>query len=180
MCLAICLPGWSRLCVHAFPHIRVWTCVPVPKPVSSRVIGVITLCVCAHIFWSGSAVLPCVCIRVSEQVEMGPPVLCVMIPWPLFMASMMETEIYVVVVLVLAPLSPPWRWRGSEICSQCSCLDSGLGLSLAPCPGPCPHHLPTTVPFLSSLPRPCLLSLAILSHLPNPLVLASKPTCASS
>ena len=65
-------PGLVCICVYVFPHIRVWICVQVLL----CVICVITpSCLCTRL-WSGPAILPCVCICVSEQVEMGAPVLC--------------------------------------------------------------------------------------------------------
>lgn len=58
----------------------------------------------------------------------------------------METEIYVVVALVLAPQSPPWRWRGLEICPPV--LLPGLRPGASPwLPAQTLSPLPTHCPF---------------------------------
>lgn len=109
-------PGLVCICAYVFPHIRVWICVPVCKPVSSCVSPVwLHPRVCAHISGLGQQSCP-VYVSVCLSRWRRGPLFCVVIPWPLFMAWMMETDIYVVVALVLAPQSPPWRWRGLEIC----------------------------------------------------------------
>ena len=168
-------PGLVCICVYVFPHIRVWICVQVLL----CVICVITpSCLCTRL-WSGPAILPCVCICVSEQVEMGAPVLC---HDPMATVCGLddgnrnlcgcdsgpgpsESTLEVERPGNLSPSAPAWT--------------QAWGLSLAPCPDPVPTSYSL---FLFCLLCPTSVSCAwpFFPTFPNPLILASKPTCISS
>lgn len=109
---------------------------------------------------------------------MGAPVLC-HDPMATFVAWMMETEIYVVVALVLAPESTLEVERPGNLSPSAPAWTQAWGLSLAPCPDPVPTSYSL---FLFHLLCPTSVSCAwpFFPTFPNPLILASKPTCISS
>lgn len=161
------------------PHPCVDLCPGTQACVLSCVIGVITpLCLRTHL-WSGSAILPCVCICVSEQVEMGPPVLC-HDPMATFHglndgnrdlcgcgsgSGPSESTLEVERPGNLSPSAPAWT--------------QAWGLSLAACPDPVPTAYSLSL-FYLLCPAPVSCPWPFFPTFPNPLVLASKPTCASS
>ena len=158
LCLSPCL------CVDLCPFIQ--ACV---RALLCVICGCTPLCLYTCL-WSGSVILPCVCICVSEQVEMGAPVLCRDPTATLYGLEDGNRNLCgcgpgpgpLRVDPVAQSLHWRWSaWRALATGPHCSRQDSGSW------PRPCPHLL-LTVPFSSSLPHPCLLSPAIPSLLSLP------------